>query len=137
MRRIPVRSLADRTETPVADVRVQRVQEADNRQPAFERGLDVGPNQPWPDGSLVIGAVALARITTMTSPVFGRPRISRAKAERSQQGRARQYDARLHERAHRQRDGQQLVGSQRRIVPDRSVDYVQAASVPDESFAKG
>ena len=90
------------------------------------RRVDVGPDQPGPDRSLVVGGVALGRPAAVVRQVGRVGRVEGARAERREQAGTDRLDVRaVAAGAVRQGAGQQRVRPQRRVVPAGPVDHVQ------------
>ena len=123
MRRSAVRRLGDGADAPLAEVGLEPVEDALDRDAGLPRRVDVGPDQPRPHRSLVIRGVALGRRAAVVRPVGRVVGRQRAQAERRQE-RARHAsttprasEGSSAERPVRQRDGEQLVRPHRRSSP--------------------
>ena len=95
--------------------------------------VDVRPDQPRPDGALVVGGVALGRAAAVVGPVAGIVGRERAQPERCQQGGGcsrRRPGARSPRRAARSGsdDREQLVRPDRGVVAAGPVDDVEEAA---------
>src|SRR4051794_9596196 len=66
VRRLGIEDLADRTETGLAQMRLEAAERLPCALPVtrehFEPGIDERPSQPSPDGALVIGCIARAQV---------------------------------------------------------------------------
>ena len=87
VRRGAVGRLRDRAEAPLAEVRLEPVEQpVDRRRRRARAASTYGPEQPGPDGALVVGRVALGRAAAVVrAGSAGRRGDERAQPERRQQ----------------------------------------------------
>src|SRR5215831_20224797 len=81
VRRVAVGRLGHRPETPLVDVRLEAVEHAVDGYAGPTGSLDVRPDEPRPDRSLVIGTVAVGRTSSVQSEVARVGGVQAAQAE--------------------------------------------------------
>ncbi len=95
-------------------------------------GCHEGADQPAPNRTLVVSAIALPPIPAVMTDEGRIARRQAAQAMRREQLVAADRDdgdlSRVRQGAVRQRDGKELVGPQGRIVPERAVNHVVAVA---------
>ena len=89
------------------------------------------PEQPGPDRSLVIAAIAIADAAVVVAAIFWVVRCQRPQTERGEQRLPALFEhAALHSRIERrgwQADGKELVRPHGRVAAFRSVDHIEQA----------